>query len=163
MIYRSVSKQRIIRAHRENFLHLLDAFSDLPGARPLFTELPEGVVPYEFPLWLDDMDHRFPELEDLAVPGGGDWLSYVAGVAWALGQDGVDLPGLDFVVDGDVPIGAGLSSSAALEMAAALALCEIAGVDWDPVRMARIAQRGHRSWPRCGCGSCSSTIRRAFR
>ena len=68
LIYKAVSKQRIIRAHRENFLHLRDAFSDLPGVRPFFTELPDGVVPYEFPLWLDDMDRLFPELEDLAVP-----------------------------------------------------------------------------------------------
>ena len=43
------------------------------------------------------------------------WAAYPAGVAWALGQAGVELGGADLVVDGDVPAGSGLSSSAALE------------------------------------------------
>ena len=56
-------------------------------------------------------------------PGTSDgWVSYVLGVAWALGT-GV---GFDLLVDSDVPIGAGLSSSAALETATALALNDLA-------------------------------------
>ena len=52
-------------------------------------------------------------LRDIA-PGAVDgWSSYVAGVAWALREAGHDIPGLDVVVDGDVPAGAGLSSPAA--------------------------------------------------
>ena len=55
----------------------------------------------------------------------GRWTAgsaYVAGVAWALREAGHDVPGLDVVVDGDVPVGAGLSSSAALECAVAVGL-----------------------------------------
>ncbi|MGN6577497.1 MAG: galactokinase [Nocardioides sp.] len=59
------------------------------------------------------------------------WVSYVAGVLWALREDGVDVPGLDLVLDSRVPVGAGLSSSAALECSVALAACAAAGVEVD--------------------------------
>ena len=54
------------------------------------------------------------------------WAAYAAGVLWALREDGWDVPGMDVVVDGRVPLGAGLSSSAALECAVALAVAEAA-------------------------------------
>ena len=53
---------------------------------------------------------------------------HVAGVAWALREDGVDVPGLDVCVDSTVPLGAGLSSSAALECSVAVAIAHLAGV-----------------------------------
>jgi galactokinase len=69
---------------------------------------------------------------DALGPGDVDgWPAYVAGVAWALQQDGVELPGLDIVVDSRVPVGSGLSSSAALECSVALGLCAVAGVEVD--------------------------------
>jgi galactokinase len=66
------------------------------------------------------------------------WVSYVAGVVWALRQDGIDVPGLDLVVDSTVPLGAGLSSSAALECSVALAACRSAGVQLDDALRGRI-------------------------
>ena len=57
---------------------------------------------------------------------------------WALREDGVDVPGLDLVVDGHVPLGAGLSSSAALEVAVALAACDAAGADLDDALRERV-------------------------
>ena len=60
-------------------------------------------------------------------PAAHDWLSYVAGVFWAFASEGLPVRGLDVVVDGDVPIGAGLSSSAALELATARALAAATG------------------------------------
>jgi galactokinase len=59
------------------------------------------------------------------------WSAYAAGVLWALREDGWDLPGMDVVVDSRVPLGAGLSSSAAIECAVALGAAELAGVDLD--------------------------------
>jgi len=56
------------------------------------------------------------------------WGAYVAGVVWALGQEGWEVPGLDVVVDSRVPIGSGLSSSAALECAVVVALAAVMGV-----------------------------------
>lgn len=72
-----------------------------------------------------------PWTGDLTTVGPGHdqgWAAYVVGVAWALREQGWELPGMDVVVDSRVPVGAGLSSSAALECAVALGLCELAGV-----------------------------------
>ncbi len=59
------------------------------------------------------------------------WVAYVGGVLWALREDGVDVPGMDLVLDSRVPVGSGLSSSAALECAVALAAGTAAGMTWD--------------------------------
>jgi galactokinase len=69
------------------------------------------------------------------------WAAYPAGVAWALGQAGVELGGADLVVDGDVPAGAGLSSSAALECATATALADLYGAGLDRPTLAGLARR----------------------
>lgn len=75
---------------------------------------------------------RFDSLRPGQVDG---WPAYVAGVVWVLQANGLDLPGLDIVVDGRVPIGAGLASSAALECSVALGLCAVVGLeDGDEVR-----------------------------
>ena len=92
------------------------------------------------------------DLDSLAAPGGDDWLSYVAGVAWAFAGDGLEAPGLDVVVHGDVPLGAGLSSSAALEMATARALATAGGLDWDPIRMAKLGQKAENEYVGMNCG-----------
>jgi galactokinase len=92
------------------------------------------------------------DLDALAPPGGSDWLAYVAGVAWVFAGEGLAVPGVDVVVDGDVPLGAGLSSSAALEMATARALAEAGSLDWDPVRMAKLGQKAENRYVGMNCG-----------
>ena len=83
---------------------------------------------------------------DLELAGIGPgrvegWAAYPAGVAWALAEAGAEVGGADLVVDGDVPAGAGLSSSAALECATATALAELAGAGLDRVALAGVARR----------------------
>ena len=57
------------------------------------------------------------------------WAAYAAGVLWALREEGWEVPGLDVEVDSNVPLGAGLSSSAALEVSVAVAVAELLGRD----------------------------------
>jgi galactokinase len=77
----------------------------------------------------------------------GGWIEYVHGVAWALREAGYPLGrGWDGVTAGDVPVGAGLSSSAALELATARAFAGLGGLAWEPIAMARLAQRAESEW-----------------
>jgi galactokinase len=69
------------------------------------------------------------------------WAAYPAGVAWALADAGYPVPGASLAIDSDLPQGAGLSSSAALECAAALALTGLAGVDVPLPELAGLARR----------------------
>ncbi len=68
------------------------------------------------------------------------WASYVAGVAWALREAGLAVPGLDVCVDSTVPLGAGLSSSAALECSVAVAIAEVVGWEEAPEHRRRLAR-----------------------
>ena len=75
-----------------------------------------------------------PFTGDVADLGPGSvtgWAAYAAGVLWALREEGWQLPGMDIAVDSRVPVGAGLSSSAAIECAVALGAAELAGVRVD--------------------------------
>ncbi len=74
------------------------------------------------------------------------WVEYIQGVAWALQEVGQTLTGWNGVVAGDVPVGAGLSSSAAIELAAARTFCAVAGIDWNAPEMAKLCQRVENEW-----------------
>ncbi|MGI8509680.1 MAG: galactokinase [Gemmatimonadaceae bacterium] len=82
----------------------------------------------------------------------GHWWDYVAGVADALNADGVQLPQFEIAVVSDVPQGAGLSSSAALEVATATALCALAGSNMDAKLRARAAWRAETQFVGVPCG-----------
>ena len=79
----------------------------------------------------------------------GGWFGYVAGVAWAMLGAGHALGGADLAIAGEVPPGAGLSSSAALEIAVARALAAVADLAWDPQ-----PRRGWRSGPSTSLRAC---------
>ncbi|MEO5859656.1 MAG: galactokinase [Pyrinomonadaceae bacterium] len=70
----------------------------------------------------------------------GSWLDYVEGMARILERQDLRLMGADLLIDSDVPSGAGLSSSAALEISVGLALTEISGTPIDKVRLALAGQ-----------------------
>jgi galactokinase len=75
-----------------------------------------------------------------------EWAEYVQGMAWALQEAGYVLRGWEGIVAGDVPIGAGLSSSAALEMATARAFAALDDMTWDAPTMAKLGQRTENQW-----------------
>ncbi|MBO9391981.1 galactokinase [Caldilinea sp.] len=82
------------------------------------------------------------------------WLNYIQGMAWSLEQEGVRLIGIDAVVSGNVPRGSGLSSSAALEIAAAHAFLIASGqsVALSGPRIAQLAQRAENQFVGVNCG-----------
>ncbi|RKN25660.1 galactokinase [Micromonospora musae] len=74
------------------------------------------------------------------------WGAYVAGVVWALREAGHDVPGARLAITSDVPLGAGLSSSAALEAAVLTALVDLGGLDLPAERQPRLAQRAENHY-----------------
>ncbi len=91
--------------------------------------------------------------------GGADhWSDYVKGTAWSLRAAGLPVRGWDGVLGSDVPVAAGLSSSAAIELATARACAAISGFAWDPHRMAVLAQRAENEWVGVNCGIMDQLI-----
>jgi galactokinase len=80
------------------------------------------------------------------------WSDYVAGVVWALQQAGCKLRGADLLVASDVPMGSGLSSSAALEVSVAHALLTVADASLTPLEIARACQRAENEFVGARCG-----------
>ncbi len=101
-----------------------------------------------------------------ALTGGErkGWIEYVHGVAWSLRDAGYPLGrGWDGVAAGDVPVGAGLSSSGALELATARAFAGLGGLAWEPIAMARLAQRAETEWVGVDSGIMDQLISAAGR
>jgi len=94
---------------------------------------------------LDTNDQRGFDLDATRAPDGS-WLDYVAGTAFALGDAGLTTYGLRGVIGSSLPEDAGLSSSAAIELAAAWALLDGAASEVDPMRLATICQQAENGY-----------------
>jgi galactokinase len=81
----------------------------------------------------------------------GDFGNYLLGVSDQFARAG-EVPNLDLVVTGNVPIGAGLASSAAVEVAMATLLQEVTGLELDPRSMALVCQRAEHEFAKTPCG-----------
>jgi galactokinase len=88
------------------------------------------------------------ELNLDGLPGApqGDWSDYVTGVIVEAQKSGWQLPGAELLIRGEVPIGAGLSSSAALETVIAIAMVSLAGIPLDRTQVALLCQRAEREF-----------------
>ncbi len=95
---------------------------------------------------------------ELDKPGDAGWGEYVKAVAWALQQQGYSLKGWEGVMTGNIPKGAGLSSSAALELAVAKACSVVADIPWSPAEMAKIGQKAENQWVGMQCGIMDQMI-----
>ncbi len=93
-------------------------------------------------------------LDGLAIPGPRErtWIDYVAATAWAMTEAGLPVRGFRGVMDSTVPVGSGLSSSAALEMASSWALAVPGAPRPEPAKMAAICQRGENAFVGVNCG-----------
>jgi galactokinase len=86
------------------------------------------------------------------------WGEYIKGTAWALQAAGHRLSGFEATLTGDIPIGAALSSSAALEIATSQAFSAVSSFTWDASVMARICQRAENDWVGMHCGIMDQLI-----
>lgn len=86
------------------------------------------------------------------------WVDYLKAIAWVLADAGYQSNGWEGVVIGDVPIGAGLSSSAALELAFLRAFAVVSDHAWEPSKMALLAQRAENKWVGVNCGIMDQMI-----
>lgn len=91
-------------------------------------------------------------LEDLKPMKQGGWQNYIIGVAAELRAAGADLQGFDAMFSGDVPLGAGLSSSAALECALATGLNDLFGAGFSRPELARLSQMAEHHYAGIKCG-----------
>ncbi len=91
-------------------------------------------------------------LDDLRPQPGTGWSGYALGVVWALLGAGHDVGGLDIVLDGQVPSGSGLSSSAAMECAVGLAAVDLYGLEVALDELAKIAQYAENNFVGVPCG-----------
>jgi galactokinase len=92
------------------------------------------------------------DLDRPPARGRGHWSDYPFGVAIAIGQAGQRLRGANLLIRGDVPIGSGLSSSAAIEVATGLALLESEDAPFDRLTLAKLCQRAENEFVRISCG-----------
>jgi galactokinase len=83
---------------------------------------------------------------------GVQWANYVKGVFFNLRDHGVEVDGVNCTFLGSIPMGAGLSSSAALEMATAYALLAYTGKEVDQVEIAKAGQKAEHDFAGCSCG-----------
>jgi galactokinase len=96
-----------------------------------------------------DTPHRPPQ---------GNWRDYVEGMARTLEARGIRLRGADLIIQSDLPLGAGLSSSAALEMSVGLALLSLSGEKIDPLGLALIGQQAEREFVGANCGIMDQAV-----
>jgi galactokinase len=91
-------------------------------------------------------------LDALDGPPRKHWSDFIRGVAAVLQNAGYRLDGADLVIHGEVPLGAGLSSSASLEVATALALSSLSGIDVPRLDLVRLCQEAEHEYVGTRCG-----------
>ena len=90
--------------------------------------------------------------------GDEGWVEYIKGMAWVLQDAGFELTGWQGVSAGDIPVGAGLSSSAALELATARAFATVSDLEWNAAQMALLGQKCENQWVGVNCGIMDQMI-----
>ena len=112
------------------------------------------VVKLKFRLAADDLDlFVVADPAELEKYRGKEWESYPLGIAWALREAGYNICGLDMLYWGNVPFGAGLSSSASIEVATALCMAVMGGCkEPDLVKLSLISQRCENAFVGVNCG-----------
>jgi galactokinase len=107
-------------------------------------------------------------LDQLKPPAAAHWSDYIRGVAWVLEMAGQELRGADLRITSDMPIGSGLGSSAALEVACGYALLQVSGLEVNRPKLAQWCQQAESEYIGVRCGimeqfiACQSETNRAL-
>lgn len=104
-----------------------------------------------------------PEEVEPGSAAAKSWAGYVLGAVWALRRAGHRIGGFDLALDSQVPSGAGLSSSAAVECVTTLAVSALSGIELDPLEIARLAQQAENDFVGVPCGPMDQTASAAAR
>ncbi|NRA40397.1 MAG: galactokinase [Planctomycetes bacterium] len=99
-----------------------------------------------------DAQCTFEIVDDIEKDSAADWADYVKGCVSVLREEGLALRGCSLAISGNVPLGSGLSSSAALEVAVIHALLQVSGLELDDQEIAVLAQRAENSYVGVNCG-----------
>jgi len=112
----------------------------------------------EIRLFSLDFDQRISiPLENTLTKGDG-WPEYLKGLIDVYKKNSLELFGWQGIISGNVPIGAGLSSSAALELAFSRAFASVSKWKWEPKRMAQLSQKAENEWLGINCGIMDQMI-----
>jgi galactokinase len=122
----------------------------LPTPLPYFTQVEVGRARGRVEVYSETLGEL--RARPLASPPQGDFLDYLLGVVWALREAGYEVPGARFYVRSQVPLGAGLSSSAALEVAALRALRALYRLPLSDKDLALLGQRAEVAYVGVRCG-----------
>lgn len=165
--------ERLLEAFRERFGHAAEGLAEAPGRVNLIGEhldYNEGcVLPAAIDRTILVAFARRPDrqvriysldftqesvfrLDAVRVDKEHAWSNYLRGVAWALQGEGYDLAGLDAALQGDVPVGAGLASSGALEVAGIGAFAHASSLELDLREAALLGQRAENEFVGVECG-----------
>ena len=112
--------------------------ADQPGVRVLAADLQQSA--------------SFDPATDERLSDQHQWANYVKGVFHLLRPHGIEVDRVNCTFAGSIPMGAGLSSSAALEVATAYALIQHADTTLDPIEIAKVAQAAEQQFAGCNCG-----------
>ena len=97
-------------------------------------------------------ESRARALDTVGTRGSHHWSDYPFGVLSVLQQEGISVPGFHLTLDGDVPLGAGLSSSASIEVASMFAMLHVAGASLPLPKIALLCQRAENDYVGAPCG-----------
>src|SRR5271166_3626756 len=148
-IYRAPGRVNLIGEHTDYNDGLV-----MPAALAFYTYVAAGVRSDDKlnVYSIDFREGRDFELAALTPGPTGHWSDYVRGVAAVLRKRNISIGGANLVVKGDVPIGAGLSSSAAIEVATACALLGVSGIALGRLEIASICQQAEHEYAGTKCG-----------
>lgn len=172
-------KSKVAQAFRARFLHEPALVVRAPGRINLIgghTDYNDGFVlpmAVDRAAWVAVAARRDTEARIRALDMGGDevafstdrvpasdggWSDYARGIVWAFLEQDLTPPGMEGVLTSDVPVGAGMSSSAAVEVAFAYSWACLAGWDLADTDLARLAQRAEREYVGVNCGIMDQMI-----